>query len=140
MVLNKLKGENPQCVILTGDFNRRSSQWWTEDIEQPRGAALEELIETNGLYQLINEPTNIRNGGMSCSDLIITDQPNMSVDYGVQPSLDDHCQHQIIYGKLNASVPFAPPYKRTIWDYPKSDMQSICDSINAINKNHALRL
>ena len=46
MVLNKLKGENPQCVILRGDFNFncRSSQWWTDDIEQPEGAALEELI------------------------------------------------------------------------------------------------
>ena len=120
MVLNKLKGENPQCVILTGDVICRSSQWWTEDIEQPEGTALEELIETNGLYQLIDEPTNIRNGGMSCIDLIITDQPNMFVDYGVHPSLDDHCQHQIIYGKLNASIPSAPPYKRTIWDYPKA--------------------
>ena len=133
MVSNKLKRENPQCVILTGDFNCRSSQWWTEDIEHPEGATLEELIETNGLYQLIDEPTNIRNGGMSCIDLIITDQPNMFVDYGVHPSLDDHCQHQIIYGKLSASVPSAPPYKRTIWDYPKADVQSICDSINAIN-------
>ena len=133
MVLNKLKGENPQCVILTDDFNCRSSQWWTEDIEQPEGTVLEELIETNGIYQLIDEPTSIRNGGMSCIDLIITDQPNMFLDYGVHPSLDDHRQHQIIYGKLNASVPSAPPYKRTIWDYPEANMQSICDSLNAIN-------
>ena len=139
MVLDKLKGENPQCIILTGGFNCRSCQWWTEDIEQPEGTALEELIETNGLYQLIDEPTNIRNGGMSCIDLIITDQPNMFVDYGVHPSLDDHCQHQIIYGKISASVPSAPPYKRTIWDYPKANVQAICDSINAVNWSDSFR-
>ena len=133
MVLDKLKGENPQCIILTGDFNCRSSQWWTGGIEQPEGTALEELIETNGLHQLIDEPTNIRNGGMSCIDLIITDQPNMFLDYAVHPSLDDHCQHQIIYGKLSASAPSDPPYKRTIWDYPKANEQAICDSINAVN-------
>ena len=103
------------------------------DIEQPEGTALEELIETNGLHQLIDEPTNIKNGGMSCTHLIITDQPNMFLDYGLHPSLDDHCQHQIIYGKLSASAPYAPPYKRTIWDYPKANVQAICDSINAVN-------
>ena len=84
-MLNKHKGENPQCIILTGDFTCRSSQWWTKDIEQPEGTALEELIETNGLYQLIVEPTNVRNGSMSYIDLIITDQPNMFVDYGNHP-------------------------------------------------------
>ena len=70
---------------------------------------------------------------MSCVDLIITDQQNLFADYGVHPSLDDHCQHQIIYGKLSASIPSAPPYKRTIWDYPKANVQAICDSINAVN-------
>ena len=45
-------------------------------------------------------------------DLIITDQPNLFVDFGVHYSINDHCQHQIIHGKLNISVPLPPPYKR----------------------------
>ncbi len=113
-VIDKMKGENPHCMILKGDLNCRSSMWWTKDIEQPEGNALDELLETNGLYQLIDEPTNIGNEGSSCIDLIITDQPNMLIDYGVHPSLDEHCQHQIIYGKLNISLPYPPPYKRTV--------------------------
>ena len=131
--VNKMKAESQHCIIFTGDLNCRSSMWWTEDIEQPEGTALDELLETNGLYQLIEERTNIRNEGCSCIDLIITDQPNMFVDYGVHPSLDEHCQHQIIHGKLNVSLPAPPPYKRTVWDYSKADVQMIIESINKIN-------
>ena len=66
--INKMKGENPHCMILTGNLNYGSSMWWTEDIEQPEGTALDELMQTNGLYQLIEEPTNRRNEGCSCID------------------------------------------------------------------------
>ena len=72
----KMKAENPHCVVLTRDFNCRSSIWWTGDTEQPEGIALKELIETNSLHPLIEEPTNIRNEGSFCIDLIITDQPS----------------------------------------------------------------
>ena len=105
----QIRGERPYSLILTGDFNRRSSQWWEEGAENPEGTALDELIETNDLYQLINEPTNIRDEIMTCIDLIITDQQSFFVESGVQPSLDDHCQYQIIYGKLNLSIPALPP-------------------------------
>ena len=128
-----LQAENPHSLILTGDFNCRSSQWWVGDTQQPEGTALEELIETNNLHQLIEEPTNIREGSMSCIDLIITDQPNLFADYGVHPSLDEHCQHQIVYGKINISIPCPPPYKRTIWDYAKANIQNIHHDLQAID-------
>ena len=131
--INKMKAESPHCMILTGDLNCRSSMWWFEDIEQPEGTALDELMETNGLYQLFEEPTNIRNEGCSCIDLIITDQPSMFIDYGVHPSLDEHFQHQIIHGKLNVSLPFPPPYERKVWDHSKANVQMIIESINKIN-------
>ena len=129
--IDKMKAENPHSIILTGDFNCRSNIWWTGDIEQPEGTALEELIETNGLYQLIEEPTNIRNERSSCIDLIVTDQPNFFVASGVHPSLDEHCQHQIIYGKLNVSLLSPPPYRRAIYDYSKADVHVIRESISS---------
>ena len=132
-VLDNIRNERPHCILFTGDFNCRSSQWWAEDIENPEGAALDEFIETNGLHQLIDEPTNIRNEGMSCIDLIITDQPNMFADYGVHPSLDRNCQHQVIFGNLNMSLPSPPPYKRTVWHYSKANMELIRNSINNVD-------
>ena len=70
---------------------------------------------------------------MSCIDLIITDQPNMFVEHGVHPSLDEHCQHQIIYRKLNITIPSPPLYKRTVWDYSKADTKAIRDEIQEID-------
>ena len=82
--------------------------------------------------QLLEELTNIHNEGSSCINLLITDQPNFFVNYGVHPSLDERCQHQLIYGKLNVPLPSPPPYRGGSWDYSKAEVQSIRDAITTI--------
>ena len=111
MIFDQIRREKFHSLILTGDLNCRSSQWWDEDTEYPEGDAVDEVIEMNNLCQLIDKPTNIRGERMSCIDLIITDQPNFFIESGVHPYLDSHCQHQIIYRKLNISSPAPPPYE-----------------------------
>ena len=105
LTFDRIKSCKPHCIVITGDFNCRSKQWWHRDVELAEGSALDEFIESSNLSQLMDEPTNIRTTGMSCIDLIITDQPNLFVEFGVHSSLDGHCQYQIIHGKLNISVP-----------------------------------
>ena len=100
-ILTNIRNERPSYIVFAGNFNCRSSQWWTEDIQNPEGEALDEFMETNSLYQLVNEPRNIRNESMSCIDLIITDQPNMFVCYGVNIN-------QIMLGNLNFSLSSPP--------------------------------
>ena len=95
--------------------------------------ALDEMIEINNLYQLTNKPTNIRGESKSCIDLIITDQPNLFVESGVPPSLDENCQHQIIYGKLNISLLNVMPYKCSVWVYEKANIPSIRAAISALD-------
>ena len=63
-----MKAQNKDCIMLTGNFNCRSNISWTGDIGQPEGIALEELIQTNGLNQLIEEATDVRNKGSSRID------------------------------------------------------------------------
>ena len=133
LTVDHIKSLKPHCIVITSDFNCRTKQWWPGDIELPEGSALDELIESNNLSQLIDEPTNVRTTGMSCIDLIITDQPNLFVDFGVHSSLDDHCQHQIIHGKLNISVPIPPPYKRKVWYYAKAQKDKIKSAIANID-------
>ena len=48
-MIDTVRGEHPHSLILTGDFNCRSAQWWPLDEELPEVTALEELIETNYL-------------------------------------------------------------------------------------------
>ena len=55
----------------------------------------------------------------------------MFTESGIYPSFDDHCQHQIVYGKVNVSIPYPPPYNRTIWHYAKSNDQEIKVAISS---------
>ena len=122
-MVHLIKSCKPHCIVITGDFNCRTKQWWPGDVEIQKRSAPDEFIESTNLSQLIDEPTNIRTTAMSCIDLTITDQPNLFVDFGVHSSLYDQCQHQIINGKLNISVPPPPPYKRKIWHYVKAQKE-----------------
>ena len=125
LLLDYMRDEKPHCIIFTGDFNCRSQQWCSGDIENDEGVALDEFIESNSLTQLIDQPTQIMNDSRSCIDLIITDQPNILVDYGVHPSLYKTCRHEIMYGKINLSVPPPPSYKRKIWEYNNDKIAKI---------------
>ena len=129
LMLSKMNAENPFSVIITGDFNCRSTQWWENDIENNEGKLFELLTSDLGLHQLISEPTHLIGSSKSCIDLIFTDQPNLLIASGVHPSLHAHCHHQIIYGKLSVSNTKLPPYKRRIWYYDNANFVAVRKSI-----------
>ena len=86
--ISKLK---PFLSVVTGDFNARSSSWWSDDINTTEGTKLFSLTSSNDFSQLINEPTHIQTNSSSCIDLIFTDQPNLSMNSGVYSSLHSNC-------------------------------------------------
>lgn len=77
------------------------------------------------LCYLINEPTNITGDSMSCIHFTMTYQPAYFVENGVRLSLDNHCQNQLIFGKLNITSPFPALYRRMVWEYPKANIANI---------------
>ena len=77
---NKCK---PCLSVVTGGINSRSSSWWSKDTDTIEGLKLFSLKYSNGLSQLINEPTHIQANSTSCVELIFTDQVNLSVNSGV---------------------------------------------------------
>ena len=98
------------------------------------------------MTQLIDQPTNLESRGISCVNLIITDQPNLFIDYGIHSSLDNCCHHQIIHGKVNISIPSPPPlsipspppFKRRIWDYAKANKDEIQECLINIDWHYKL--
>ena len=100
-------------------MNARLPAFWSEESrETSEGKALSNFCLLNNLKQIIDEPTHIpRDGIQTCIDLILTGQPYSFVESGVIPSPDPCCKHQIIFGKVNFSVPCPPPYKRRLWKY-----------------------
>ena len=113
-------------TLFTGDFNGHSQIWDPDGDTTPEGTELENLFSTLGLYQIIKEPTNFQPGcSPSCIDLIVTDQPNLVIDSGPRPSLDQNCHHQITHCKTNFKLPPPPPYEREYWYYPRANVDSI---------------
>ena len=90
-MLSKISAEDPQAVIITGDFNCRSPQWWENDNENDEGKQFEPLTSDLGLHQLISGPTHMIGQSRSCIDLIFTDQPSLFIESGIHPSLNEQC-------------------------------------------------
>ena len=90
-------------------------------------------LSSDGFQQLINEPTHVQINSSSCIDLIFTDQPNMSVNYGAHSSLHPNCHHQIVHASFNLHITYPPPYQRPIWDYKKADTSNIRKALDLIN-------
>ena len=123
----------PSLSIITGDFNARSVSWWSNDINTTEGLKLSSMSSSVGFTQLINEPTHIQSSSSSCIDFIFTDQPNLSVNCGVQASLHPNCHHQIVYSRFNLDIYYPPPYQRLIWDYKKADATKIRKALDSVN-------
>ena len=59
-LLSDIKKSKPFLSVITGDFNAKSSYWWSEDINTSEGLKLLSLTSTDGVSQLINEPTHLQ--------------------------------------------------------------------------------
>ena len=77
--------ENPECIILTGDFNDRSTSFYEEHPTSELGVKLRDMVVQNNLFQLISEPTHFTDNSAYILDLIITDSPGYVTDSGVLP-------------------------------------------------------
>ena len=95
LMLSKMSAEKPFSVIITGDFNCRSTQWWDGEFENEEGRIFEPFTADLGLNQLISEPTHIMGESKSCNDLVLRDQPNLFLESSVHPPLDELCHHHI---------------------------------------------
>ena len=111
LTLDTLAESNSDLVVVLGDLNIKSKNWYINDKTTTEGAKIEFVTSQFGLHQIINEPTHVLEKSSSCIDLIFTSQPNLVVDSGVHPSLHPNCHHQIVYAKFNLKIHFPPPYE-----------------------------
>ena len=124
-----------QFTVILGDFNARSSTWWSNDITNINGTLTESLTTTYGFKHLISHATHILPQSTSCIDSILTDQPNYIIDCGTHPSLNKNCHHQITLCKLNIKVEYPPPYQCLVWNFTKSNNDAIKKAIELENWN-----
>ena len=115
--LETLCQNNPFLIVLIGDLNAKSKNWYSHDKTSHEGNEIENVTAQFGLQQIIKEPTHISNTSSSCIDLISTSQPNFITGSGVHSSLHPNCHHQIVFAKLNLDIGYPLHYLREIWHY-----------------------
>ena len=144
LILEKLvidiKNRKPYLSVITGDFNARSSSWWSNDIITTEGTKLFAQTSSDWFQQLINEPTHLQKNSSSCIVLIFTDQPNMSINYGVHASLHPNYHHQIVHASFNLHTTYPPSYQRLIWDYKKVDKSNTRKALDLTNLKNVLAI
>ena len=64
-LLSNLSKRKPTMSIITGDFNARSSSWWSDVIDTSEGTHLYWLTSSNGFSQLINELKHVQTNDSS---------------------------------------------------------------------------
>ena len=79
--------QNPLFILVTADFNVRSTSWWKNDLTRSEASQVDAITLSYGLSQLIREPTHILPNLSSWIDLIFINQNNYIMDSGVHVSL-----------------------------------------------------
>ena len=129
-LIGDIIAKNPLFVLITGDFNVRSTNWWKNDLSTSEGTQVDSLNTFHGLSQIISDPTHVLPNSSSCNDLIFTNQPNLVTESEFHPPLHPKYHHQIVFAKLNLKVKYPPLYERFIWDYKNADIPSINRAID----------
>ena len=94
LVVN-ISSTNPHFILMIADFNAKSINWPSNNTTTAEGAQLDYLTSLYGMKQVITERTHTLENVSSCIDLIFSNQPNLSMDSGVHPTLHSKCHHQI---------------------------------------------
>ena len=127
--LETLCQNNPFIIVLIGNLNTKSKNWYSHDKTSHEG----NVTTQSGLQQIIKEPTHISNTSSTCIDLIFTPQPHLITDSGVHSSLHSNCHHQIVFAKFNLRIAYPPPYLRVIWHYREANKRLIRRAIEKFN-------
>ena len=112
--LDTIANKNPYFIVVLGQFNVKSSNWYKHDKTTYEGSKIEAITSPFGLKQLTQEPTHILSNPSSCINLVFTSQPNLVMESGLHSLLHENCHHQLVYAKFNLKVWYPPPYGREI--------------------------
>ncbi len=112
--------ENPDTLIIVGDFNDRCVHWDDRHGDSEMGLKFYNLLNDLNLFQLVDEPTRYTETGASLLDLIITDSPGFMDNIDTMPPIGD-LDHNIVYGHLQIRVARPASIRRTVWHFNRAD-------------------
>ena len=115
MNFDKIKscGQIFSAIVPLVDFNAHFNYGDTSSPNTDSDIGVFNFLESNNLYQLVDNPTRITRSEESIRDLIISDSPGLFVPSGTlsQPANNDHC---IIYANSNCRKESQIFYRRDL--------------------------
>lgn len=129
-----LNSEHPSSeIIILGDFNVHNEAWLKSNKTNPEGRAMEAFAISNGLSQLINEPTyfpRTANSSSSILDLFLSTHPQpYTVNVSSPLGNSDHAMVEVEYPIHMEKTEMPPP--RTVWHYKSADWEGLRDYFGA---------
>ena len=128
--LNNIFFDAPESFFILGDFNDKCILWNDDHSGSELGNKLKNLVESNNLFQVIQEPTHLSPDSISTLDLILTDSPGYILDSGTGAPLGDpyHC---LIYCKVSIFQPVKTCYTREIWKYLDGNYDGLIHTLSS---------
>ena len=133
LLLSNVNDVNATLSVITGDFNAKSSRWWSLDKDNAEGREINSLTSASGYGQLINKSTHVTKESSSCIDLIFATSSNLIRETGVALSISEKCHHNLIYGIIDFKVPLPQPYLREVWDYKNANVNHTKSAVSSID-------
>ena len=97
------------------------------------GCAIHFLTTSARYIQLIDQTVHVINNSSACIELVFASNLNIIFFSGVELFLFDKGHHNLIFGELNFMIPLPPTYKTQMWDYKKTNIDSIWHSISSVD-------
>ena len=69
--IGDIVAKNPLFVLITGDFNDRSSNWWKDELSTSEGTQIDSLTTSDGLTKIGSNPTHVLPNSPSCIDKLM---------------------------------------------------------------------
>ena len=87
----------------------------------PVGAKLDNLTSQYGLIQILKESTTFLTIVEPVSICYLLANLTLLLDFGIHPSLQENCHHQIIYSKSDLKIFYSQPNESIVWHYQQTD-------------------
>ena len=119
------------AVVLLGDSNAHFNYGDTLSPNTDIGLRVFNFLESNNLYQLVDNPTQIIQTGESILDLFISDSPGFFVSSGTL-SPPANCDYCIIYVNLNCQKHKPKSFSREIWNFNDVDLDGLNSTLSTV--------
>ena len=112
---DKFASHSPFLIVVSGDFNLKSENWYKHDKTSYEGAKIDALNRQFRLQQIVKDPTHILAKSSPCICLTFTPHQNLVMESGVHLSFHPNYHHQITFTKFSLKIHYPPHYEREIW-------------------------